>query len=80
MLETIYRAVSFLVNYIAKEDQEAQEAKEAKKAQKREASAHPLVSRGIKVDAQGRFECPMCGWLHTADKKVCTNPKCGIRF
>lgn len=72
MLETIFRGISFLVNYISKEDQEAQEAKEA--------SAHPLASRGIKMDAQGRFECPMCGWLHTADKKVCTNPKCGIRF
>lgn len=24
--------------------------------------------------------CPMCGWQHSAEQKVCRNPKCKVRF
>ena len=26
------------------------------------------------------LHCPMCGWRHPAEQKVCRNPKCNIRF
>lgn len=24
--------------------------------------------------------CPMCGWQHPKEQKVCRNPRCNIRF
>lgn len=33
------------------------------------------------TDAQQKvLYCPMCGWQHPAEQKVCRNPKCKIRF
>lgn len=32
------------------------------------------------ADQQEVLYCPMCGWQHPAEQKVCRNPKCKIRF
>ena len=34
----------------------------------------------VVVTENDNRRCPMCGWLHAEDQKVCRNPRCGIRF
>lgn len=48
--------------------------------QEQKAPASEMESRGIKVNVDGSFTCPMCGWTCAKDQKVCRNSRCGIRF
>lgn len=34
----------------------------------------------VVVESNDNRHCPMCGWQHAEDQKVCRNPNCGIRF
>lgn len=34
----------------------------------------------VVVEENDNRRCPMCGWLHAEDQKVCRNHRCGVRF
>ena len=34
----------------------------------------------VVVEENDNRYCPMCGWMHAENQKVCRNPRCGIRF